>query len=99
MSRFSIIAVKAGRPTDRELHCLAGMIAEKWRPLGRQLGFEEWELTLFHKDNEEYKEKAYAMLLSWKQRKGEGATYQVLKEALCDEELVGRTDLAEKFCC
>lgn len=95
---FSIIAVKEGSPSDRELHCLAGMIAEKWRPLGRQLGFEEWELTLFHKDNGEYKEKVYAMLLAWKHKKGRDATYQVLKEALCDEEHVGCKDSAEKFC-
>ena len=96
---LTITAVKEGSPSNSELEYLAGMIAEKWRPLGRRLGFEEWELTGFDKDKQEYTEKAYAMLLAWKQRKGrEEATYQVLKEALCDETLVGRTDLAEKFC-
>ena len=91
--------MKEGSPSDLELECLAVSIAEKWLPLGRRLGFEEGELTGFVKDKQEYREKAYAMLLAWKHRKGEGATYQVLKEALCHEKLVGRTDLADKFCC
>lgn len=73
------------------------MIATNWKALGRRLGFGEPELTGFHKDNEEYKEKAYAMLLAWKQREGREATYQILKKALC-HHLVGRADLAEEFC-
>ena len=94
---FSIIVVKEGNPSDTELEDLGGKIACKWKALGRRLGFGESELTGFHKNNEEYEEKAYAMLLAWKQREGGEATYQILKEALC-HHLVGRTDLAEEFC-
>ena len=60
--------------------------------------FEEAELQEFHKGHEEISEKAYAMLLSWKKRKGSEATYRVLNDALRDTR-VNRTDLAEKFCC
>ena len=95
---FSIIVVTEGNPSDTELEDLAGMIGSKWKALGRRLGFDESKLTGFHKNNEEYEEKAYAMLLEWKQREGGEATYQILKEALC-HYLVGRTDLGEKFCC
>ena len=37
------------------------------------------------------------MLREWKYREGSEATYSVLYSALSDE-LVGRKDLAEKFC-
>ena len=43
-------------------------------------------------------EKAYAMLLAWKQRKGLDATYIVLNQALRNK-LVNRADLAQEFCC
>ena len=93
-----IVAVKEGSPTETEIEELAERIGEKWRKLGRRLEFHESKLTAFHKNNEEYVEKAYAMLLEWKQRDGtSGATYLTLKEALC-HHLVNRTDLAEKFC-
>ena len=47
------------------------MISDKWKALGRRLGFGESELIGFHKNNEEYEEKGYAMLLVWKQRRPE----------------------------
>ena len=98
MPLYHIVAVKKGSPTDEEIEKLAERIGEKWKKLGRRLKFDESKLTAFHKDNEEYGEKAYAMLLEWKQRDGtSGATYLTLKEALC-HDLVNRTDLAEEFC-
>lgn len=78
---------------------LASEIGKNWISLGRRLQFGESLLTGFDKDKSEYSEKAYAMLLRWKQRGGtENATYQILKEALC-HRLVDRTDLAQKYCC
>ena len=94
-SRFFIVIVKQGNPSAEELHQLAGRISNKWKPLGRQLGFDDDQLTGFHKDNEEYREKPYAMLLAWERKNGDEATYEVLHEALCKAE---RRDLAEKFC-
>ena len=98
MPLYRIVAVKEGSPTAEMLEVLAQRIGEKWKKLGRRLKFDESQLTAFHKNNEEYDEKAYAMLLEWKQRDGtSGATYLTLKEALC-HHLVNRTDLAEEFC-
>lgn len=91
-------AVKEGIPTNEELENLAGEIADKWKPLGRRLGFDEAQLVGFHKDVDEYRQKAYAMLLGWKQKKGSEATYKILHGALCDDR-VQRRDLAEKYCC
>jgi len=90
--------VKEGSPSFEELEDLAGCIAEAWKRLGRRLKFDESQLTGFHKENEEYSEKAYKMLLAWKQRNASAATYRVLHDALC-HNLVSRRDLAEKFCC
>lgn len=58
---------------------------------------EESKLTAFHKENEEYSEKSYQMLLFWKRREGSAATYLVLYDALC-HHLVNRKDLAEEIC-
>jgi len=90
--------IKKGGPSLEELEDLAGCIAEAWKTLGRRLKFDESQLTGFHKENEEYSEKAYKMLLAWKQINASAATYRVLHDALC-HNLVRRRDLAEKFCC
>ena len=92
-----VIVVKEGTPSDEELETLSQLIAESWKPLGRRLGMNESRLMAFHKDNEEYSEKAYQMLLFWKRREGSAATYQVLHDALC-HSLVNRRDLAEEIC-
>lgn len=89
------LVVKDGSPTDEELDDLSTKIAEKWKPLGRKLKIEEAKLTKFHKENEEFDEKALKMLLHWKGNLGSAATYQVLNEAL---KRVDCTDLAEEFC-
>lgn len=58
---------------------------------------DEAALDAIHKENEEFSEKAYKMLLRWKQANASGATYRVLHDALC-HELADRKDLAERFC-
>ena len=81
--------------TDEELKLLSVKI-EKWKPLARKLYFEEAEIKEFdirHNGSE----KAYAMLLAWKQRNGATATYRVLHKALC-YRYVNRKDLAYTFC-
>ena len=89
--------VKQGTPDDEKLEMIAGYV-QSWKKLGRRLEFEEAQLEAFHKQDEECSEKAYKMLLRWKQRNGSAATYQVLHDALC-HSLVDRKDLAEKYCC
>lgn len=91
-----MIAVKEGILSREDLDTISQKIAEGWKPLGRRLGIEDSTLTAFDKENDEYAEKAYKMLLHWKQREGSAATYRVLHDALCDKS---RRDLAEDFCC
>ena len=94
---FCYIIVKQGKPSDEELERLSQLIAESWKPLGRRLNMGEAKLTAFDKENQEYSEKPYKMLLCWKRREGSAATYQVLWDALC-HLLVNRRDLAEEIC-
>lgn len=77
---------------------LASKIPLLWRKVGRRLNLDEADLDAIHKENEEYSEKAYKMLLKWKQAEGQGATFLVLYNALC-HDLVNCKELAEKFCC
>ena len=71
-------------PTDDELEHLSIKLSIDWRTLGRRLIFHESELQEFDNGHEKISEKAYAMLLAWKQRAGLDATYRVLNQALCD---------------
>ena len=93
-----ILPQKDGEPSEYELEKLSEMVGDSWEKLARRLGFHEGEITGFHKDNEEYSKKALKMLFRWKQKQGRDATYACLYDALCDN-LVGRRDLAEEFCC
>ena len=87
---------KVDPPKDDDLQILAREIVKEWKWLGRRLlGSDEAKLFTIHKENEEWSEKAYQMLLHWKQANGSDATYQVLYNALCKVE---RKDLAEDIC-
>ncbi|XP_078357689.1 uncharacterized protein LOC144642579 isoform X1 [Oculina patagonica] len=92
--------VKVGTPSNDELEELGNEIAESWKKLARRLKVEEAKITAIHKENEELSEKAYKILLHWRQTNAPvaPATYQVLYDAL-NHPLVGRSDLAEKYCC
>ena len=85
-------------PADSVLQNLSKKVSNDWRTLGRQLNFHEADLQEFDNSHRQISEKAYHMLLTWKQRSGSDATYSVLNQALCDE-LVKRKDLAQEFCC
>jgi len=86
-----------GTPSNDELEELSQRIAEAWKPLGRRLKIEEGKLTCFDNENKVYSEKAFKMLLHWKERDGSSATYSVLYDALC-HKLVNKKLLAEEFC-
>ena len=90
--------VKQGTPDDDELERLADDVTSSWEKLGRRLKVKEAQLKAFHQQNENVSEKAYKMLLHWKQRDGSAATYQVLHDALC-HRFVNRRDLAEQYRC
>ena len=85
-------------PKDGVLQNLSKKVSNDWRTLGRQLNFHEADLEEFDNSHRQISEKAYAMLLTWKQRGGSDATYSVLYQALCDKR-VDRKDLAQEFCC
>ncbi|XP_066020544.1 death domain-containing ATP nucleosidase [Pocillopora verrucosa] len=90
--------VKNGKPGDEELETISRNIGVDWKPLGRRLKFKEPELDAFDENHKEFTEKPYQMLLHWKRREGEKATYLVLHDALC-HDLVTRKDLANEICC
>ncbi len=88
-----VIAVKSGTPTNDELEELSGKLGDDWIPLVRKLFSEDESNAKIHKfdtENRRLEEKAYQMLLHWKQSNGVDATYQVLYEALSKN----RKDLA-----
>ena len=91
-------AVKEGSPTDNDLEHLSTKISNDWKTLGRRLSFNEAQLQEFDNGHKKVSEKAYALLLAWKQKGGSNATYSVLKQALCDQR-VNRRDLVQQFCC
>ena len=91
-------ALIKGSPTVDVLEHLSKKVSNDWRTLGRRLNFHEAELQEFDNGHQQISEKAYAMLLAWKQKGGSAATYSILNQALCDT-CVNRKDLAEEFCC
>jgi len=88
---------KHATPTLNELEELGAEIAEKWKTLGRRLGLSEAEIEGIDNDHNRLSEKGYQMLKCWSQKNGSAATYQALRDGL-KHKLVGRQDLAEKFC-
>ena len=89
--------LKAGVPKDDELEALGMEIGDKWVNLGRRLNIEEPKLQAIGKDFDSLHERGFQMLKHWKQKQGSGASYKSLADAL-KHKLVGRKDLAEKFC-
>ena len=98
MLSSDIYLVKDGKPSYEKLQYLARELAGKWKTLGRRLGFNEAVIDDLDQANEELAEKAYKMLIAWKQKVGSEATYKVLYDNLC-HELVECKDLAEQYCC
>ena len=89
--------VKQGVPSYEDLEWLSRQL-ENWEELGRRLDIEKGMLKAIGIEDKRHSEKIYKMLLHWKWANGAAATYMVLHHALC-HPLVGRTDLAEEYCC
>ena len=102
LSSLFFFSVKQGCPSEHsleelgsEMHSHSGSF---WKKLARRLGINEGKITAIEHQEEELSEKAYKMLLHWKQVNGRGATYEVLYKAL-NNKLVDRPDLANMYCC
>ena len=65
---LSSAPVKAGRPPDEELEGLSLKLGENWKKLGRRLGFDEAAIINFDHGNRKLADKAFEVLLAWKQR-------------------------------
>ena len=91
------MVVKKGSPKRDELEQLANDIdPSDWKKVARKLKIHDPKITAIHKENEEFYEKIYQMLLKWKQANGSAATWKKLNQALID---AGLRELAEKHCC
>ena len=77
---------------------MSQLLGRSWQKLARRLGFHKGKIDGFDEDNEKLSEKAFDMLIQWKEKEGADAKFSVLYDALCDE-LVQKRDLAERFCC
>ena len=89
--------MKEGTPSDDDLEKLSNCIEKSWMKLGRRLKISEAKLVAIDTRWLELDEKAYQMLLCWKQQNSSTATHRILSEALC-HEFVNRRDLAEYIC-
>ena len=95
------MSVKIGVPSEDELAHLANDIHiedDTWKRLAGRLKIKTPKINAIDNENRELFQKAYKMLLHWKQANGSDATYKVLFDALTDE-LVNCRELAEKYCC
>ena len=96
------VLVKPGCPSEQILEELGSEIHShsvySWKKLARRLEINEGKINSIDEQEKELSEKAYKMLLFWKQVNGRGATYEVLLKALTDK-LVNRADLAKMYCC
>ena len=90
--------VKADGPSDDVLEDLAQELGGNWEKLGRRPGFNQAKIDNFDLTKKELEEKAFKMLMAWKQKEGSNATYKVLYDALCNKKVQCKL-LAEKFCC
>jgi len=97
-AQSSDVSIKDGVIDDDDVEELSEKLGRSWKKLARRLGFKKAEITGFHKENEEYAEKAMTMLETWKENYGSEATYRVMYDALCHKN-VKRKGLAEEICC
>lgn len=87
---------KAGVPSDEDLLNLSAELGAKWKMLSSVLGTSKARIEDID-ENKRMVEKCYDSLISWKQRNGCEATYEVLEAGLCHKTVEGR-ELAEEYC-
>ena len=88
------VKYKHGPPSDAELLQLSSYIAAKWNAIGILLRFSSYQLGSIGTNAEN---KAYQMLLDWKNSTSTLSHYEDLYNALCDEKVL-LNNIAKKFC-
>ncbi|XP_022084781.1 uncharacterized protein LOC110976098 [Acanthaster planci] len=79
------------RKDDDALWQLAGELGASWKPIGRNLGFKEPRLENLEMDHSfDAHERAYQMLLKWKNKTPPPARGDKLRSAV---EMAGRLDI------
>ena len=71
--------MKKGILTVDELEDLSEKIPDHRKKLGRRLTFDKAALEAFDKDNDKIVDKAYAMLIVWKEREGSARFVKVVR--------------------
>ena len=90
--------MKPGVPEDIELHHLANDVSSFWKKLGRAFKIKESKLSQLDVNHQQDAyEKAYQMLLHWRETRNNQATYHILYNALTST-VVSRNDLGKKYC-
>ena len=69
-----------------------------WQRLGIALGLSEHDTDEIDIDERGVREKAFNLLIRWKQKFGSDATYEALAEGLSNVA-VNRNDLVQEYCC
>ena len=90
--------LKSGSLPDDEMLLIAADIIEEWKRLGMALGLNSAEVAEVDIDERLVRDKAYQVLLKWKQKFGSEATYRRLADGLTNSA-VERNDLVDKYCC
>lgn len=85
---------KDDAPDDKELLRLSYNIARKWNQVGILLGLPRNTINYIEKNS---KDKAYDMLLDWRNTTTSLSHHKDLYNALCDE-IVGLNNVAKTFC-
>ena len=92
---YTVVALKEGKPSDRELDELAGKIAAKWETLGIHLCISQ---DVVEGIAANAKDKPHQMLLHWRNTTTSATPYGDLYQALCHNR-VGLNNVAREFCC
>lgn len=69
-----------------------------WKNVGRYLEIGENNINIIDENHFDIQEKAYVMLLTWKECKGQHATKEVLIKALEDCELKRVAEIVQEYC-
>lgn len=91
------LLVPSGKVSVEDLLRISKQIGSKWKDLGRQLKLEDSQLEIINADyfnNGGLMEISYQMLIQWREKYAEAATYRVLVNALLTVKL---KNLAKSF--
>ena len=89
--------LKCGEVSRSDLLNIAGDIGKEWMWVGRLLGLEDPPLDGIKVTHDSPSDWSYQMLLLWKQKNANQATYRWLAQALL-HRAVGKRIFAEKYC-